>query len=323
MSRDPMMSDDASREIRWRVLAFSMLGLVGVVVLLALTPPGGVDHQRVASKASDTLAASELGWRHVPVLFVAGLAAGILSGMIGMGGGVLKIAFMLLFLRFDMYFARAVSLVTMFFSSSSALRTYYRGKLIVWPIALRMMMMAIPAVMLAAVLGSDLSEGKLKTVFAIFVIFLGFNTLAFVLGDPEERGMSHTFEDHGQDRHAYVSASIGALHGFFCGLLGISGGVVATPMQQLTLRVPLRNAIANTLFVSTVVTLLAGALVVATGISRHQFTAEHVLFVDFCMGTGATIGASIGTRLGERCNVSALRLLFVVLTMTAGISILW
>jgi uncharacterized membrane protein YfcA len=306
------------------VVAFSALAALALIIVLGVLRPHGLHHDNTvqAPAATETLASSEITWKHAPALFLTGLCAGLLSGLLGMGGGVLKIAFMLLFLRLDIFFARAVSLVTMFFSSSSALWSYFKAGLFVWPVALRMLTIAVPAVLLAAFVGNDVHAQTLTTVFAIFMLFLSFNTFAFVLGDPEERVMTHVPEDDGGDKRGYLSATIGAFHGFACGLLGISGGVVATPMQQLILRMPMRHAIANTLLVSAVVTAIAGAIVVTTGVQRGTFTLAEVIFVDLCMGFGATVGAQLGTRLGEQFNVTALRMLFVVLTFGAGLSIL-
>jgi len=312
---------------RRRVLAFSAFGLLLLVIILGLLKPDGLGH--IEQAAADALprlgkrvTAADIGWRHAPVLFAAGVGAGLLAGMIGMGGGVLKIAFMLILLRFDFYFARAIALVTMFFSSATALWGFVKAGLPVWPVAARMLLLAVPASLVAALLGNRLHPDTLMMVFGMFAIFLAFNTLAFILGDPEERVMTYQRSVPLGERERYQTAVLGGLHGATCGLLGISGGVIATPMQQLLLRMPLRNAIANTLVVSTAVTLVAGSAVVWSGISSHHFAAGDLLFVDLCMGSGATLGAPIGNRLGARCSVTGLRLLFVVLTSAAGLSIL-
>lgn len=312
---------------RRRVLAFSVLGLLLLVVILGLLKPQGLGH--AAATAGNALAGpdrrvnpSELGWRQAPVLFVAGLAAGLLAGMIGMGGGVLKIAFMLIFLRFDFYFARAIALVTMFFSSASALWGFLKARLLVWPVASRMLVVALPASFVAVLIGNRIHPTTLMMIFGMFVIFLAFNTLAFILGDPDERVMTYERDQPLTEQEGYQAGLLGGLHGAMCGLLGISGGVIATPMQQLLLRMPLRNAIANTLLVSTAVTLMAGSVVLWTGITEQHFAVSDVVFVDLCMGTGATVGAPIGNRLSERCSITGLRLLFVALTTSAGLSIL-
>jgi uncharacterized protein len=327
LPHDPL-NDADFMATRRRVLAFSVLGVLLTVIVLGLLKPEGMGRARhVATEVlpglGHRLTAYSLGWKHAPLLFVAGLLSGMLAGMTGMGGGVLKVAFMLLLLRFDFYFARAVALVTLFLASASALWGFVKSGLLVWPVASRMLVLAVPASLLAALLGNRIPPATLTMIFGVFSLFLAFNTVAFMVGDPDERVMTYRRSLPLGDRERYQSALLGGLHGTICGLFGISGGVIATPMQQLLLRMPLRSAIANTLLVSTVVTLLAGIVVVWTGIAGRQFAAHDVVFVDLCMGAGATVGAPIGHRIGQYCTVNGLRALLAVLTAGAGLSIMW
>ncbi len=325
--RGPAGRATKSAQIRKRVVAFSVLGLLVFIVGLGIMKPQGLatdaaDAARPQATAT-SLSGSEITWRHVPVLLVTGAIAGLLSGLLGMGGGIFKMSCMLLLLKLDIFFARAISLVTMFVSSASALSGYLRTKQVVWPFALRMLALAAPTAVVAAVLGSRLDETTLILIFAIFVVFLGFNTIAFIIGDPDEREMIERDSDSiPQGNEGYYCGTIGALHGMTCGVLGISGGVVATPTQQLMVHMPLRRAIANTLFVSTVVTFIAGAVVLWNGVQGGRFNLSDVLFVDVFMGGAAAVGAPLGAYLSERCNVTVLRLCFVVLTFAAGFSIL-
>ena len=307
-----------------RVVAFSVLGLLIFIVALALFKPDGLAAPAEAGAlVTDRLKGADVTPAHIPALILTGLAAGLLSGMIGMGGGVLKMSFMVLFLQFDIFFARAISLVTMFCSSSAALWGFVQLRLVTWSFALRMLIAAVPAAVLAAFVGNDLHEATLTVLFAFFLIFFALSTFALTVADPSESEMRVKDDAKPTKNESYLSAAIGALHGATCGLLGISGGVVATPMQQLTLRMPLRHAIGNTLVISTAVTFVAGVCVLWIGVGRGDLVLADVLFVDLFMGGGALIGAPIGTYFGQRCNVTMLRLLFVALTAWAGASILF
>lgn len=307
-----------------RVVAFSVLGLLVFIVGLALFKPTGFSSAAESTvEVATRLKGADVTPAHIPVLVLTGFAAGLLSGMIGMGGGVLKMSFMVLFLQFDIFFARAISLVTMFCSSSAALWGFIQLRLVTWSFALRMLAAAVPAALVAAIVGNDLHESTLTIVFAFFLIFFGLSTFALTVADPSEIDMRDDTDEAPKKNECYLSGFIGALHGGTCGLLGISGGVVATPMQQLTLRMPLRNAIGNTLLISTAVTFVAGVCVLWLGVSRGNLVLADVLFVDLFMGGGALIGAPLGTYLGQRCNVTMLRLLFVLLTVWAGGSILF
>ncbi len=116
-----------------------------------------------------------------------------------------------------------------------------------------------------------------------------------------------------QKYHEYFTGSIGVLHGFICGLLGVSGGVISVPMQPLRLNMPTRNAIANTLVVSALCSGLGSIIVITIGVGSGAFALEHILFAVVCVGGGAVLGAQIGVRMGAKTSTELLKLLFVLM----------
>ena len=184
-----------------------------------------------------------------------------------------------------------------------------------------MALLAVPGTIVGILAGNSMRGSSLTHLFGVFLLFLSFNTLALTFDDPDDRRLEQAYRPgHGS---RYRAGTIGALHGAVCGLLGISGGVIATPLQQLLLHVPTRDAIANTLLVSSVATGLGSTIVVWSGVSRGDFKLAQLAFVSLFMGGAAIFGARIGTRVGQRCNVAFLRLLFVALTFAAGLTILF
>ncbi|GAB4282159.1 MAG: hypothetical protein Kow0092_37280 [Deferrisomatales bacterium] len=310
-----------------RALVFSALGLVGFLVLLALFEQGTFDVARTDARyLLDRVrtATDGVGWAQLPGFVAMGVGAGFFAGMLGMGGGVLKVAGMLLLFRLDVYFARDVSVVTMFFSTVSGLVPHWRERRVLWELAGPMAGVAVAGVVFGVLVGNHVGGPALTHLFGFFVIFLGLNTLALVFADPGEHEMTTSFRAEGDERRrGILSGVVGGLHGFLCGLLGISGGVVAIPMQQLLVHVPVRNAIANTLLVSAVSTGLASGLVVLLGVTRGHYALSQLLMVIAAMGGGAAVGAQLGARAGRRVSPAVLRLLFVALALTAGVSILF
>jgi uncharacterized membrane protein YfcA len=243
--------------------------------------------------------------------------------MLGLGGGVLKVAGMLILFNLDIFFARAVSLTTMFFTAASAAWPYAKRGFPIWQIIWPMLPPALVGVLGGLLLGNQLRGSTLTHIFGFFVLFLGLYTLAMVFDDPKEHVLrNYFFNGRPHQHHGRLSGSIGALHGFICGLLGISGGVISVPMQQLLLNTPVRHAIANTLVVSALCSGLGSITVIAIGASRGVFSLEHILVVVLCIGGGAVLGAQIGARMGVRSNAEILRLLFVVISFGAGLSLL-
>jgi uncharacterized membrane protein YfcA len=311
--------------VRRRVFLFSGLGLLAVLVLLALFEPQRPRATDVIARLLQRSAATStvIDWGLAPALVTAGVVVGLFMGMLGMGGGVFKVSCMLLVFRMDIFFARAVSIITMFFASSTALLPHLSHRRILWAYAKPILLGAVPGAVAGALLGNSLQSQTLTHVFGFFTLFLAFSVLGLVFGDPDEGALVEVFSETPRPRQRRECAAVGVIHGFISGLLGISGGVIACPMQQMVLKLPLRDSITNTLLASTVVTGIASLIVVSVGVSRGDYSLAQIVFVDAFMGAGCAIGGWLGARLGKRCPITLLHLIDFVLVFGAGFSILF
>ena len=308
--------------VKRQAVAISGLGLLLLLIGLSLFEhPGPV---ATATSFANRLrtAGAPVGWMRIPAFLAVGTAAGFLGGMLGMGGGVMKMAGMLLLFKLDMFFARAVSLATMFVASASASWTHVRAGRAVMPLVWPMLLPALIGVSGGAYIGHQLPPRTLTHVFGVFVILLGIHSGAQLCSDPREHVLSSQFARSRLDGTVNrMSRFIGGMHGFVSGLLGISGGVLALPMQQMLINVPARNAIANGLIISAASTGLGSLIVVLLSVRRGDFMLNHFAVAVVSVGVGAAIGAQLGARLGERVNPSVLRLLFVLISVVSGLSI--
>ena len=329
---DPNSDHDCDRETclrseaktKRRGIIFAAILVLLVLVLLAMLEQGissGIATRQLLGKLRSS--STDVSLSQVPALVLLGVGAGVFSGMLGLGGGVLKIAGMLLLLKLDMFFARAVSLATMFFATATAIRPYAKNGMVAWPIVQEMLPAALVGLTVGVMLANYLREATLAFIFGFFVLFLGFYTLAMLFDDPRDCVRRQDLPGKRLlGNHVYLSRSIGALHGFVCGLLGISGGVVAVPTQQLLLNAPTRIAIGNTLVVSALCSGVGSVAVIAMGVGRGDFSLQHVLFAIMCVGGGAVIGSRIGVYIGTKTRVELLKLLFVIISFGAGLSLL-
>lgn len=319
----PAYSETLERTKR-RALVFAGLLLLLAFMLVAMFEQGfdsGIATRQLLGKLRS--AGSDISFRQVPALVLLGMGAGLFSGMLGMGGGVLKIAGMLLLFKLDIFFARAVSLTTMFLATASAIGPYAKLGLPTWQSIRPMLPAAIAGLVVGVLLGNHLRGSTLACLFGFFMLFLAFYTLAMMFDDPRKHRLNKgALGGRFQRYHAYLCGGIGVLHGFICGLLGVSGGVTSVPMQQLLLNMPARNAIANTLVVSALCSGLGSVIVITIGIGRGAFSLEHLLFAVVCVGGGAILGAQIGVRMGEKTATEILKLLFVIISFGAGLSLL-
>ncbi len=322
----PIEDDRGFRDLQRSTLAFSLMGLLVCVVAVSLVDPASLEAGRAA--ALDLLARVNSGGARfelssAPVLFGIGIGAGLFAGMLGMGGGVLKVAGLLVFFHLDILLARAVSLTTMLIAMVTAARVHSKSGVVIWAIVRPMLLPAVVGVLTGIFLSAVLTRALLTHFFGFFVLFLALNILAHSFGDPHDHVVIGPAGGRPRTVSSLLCQAIGGIHGFICGLLGISGGVVAIPMQHALLRVPAHSAVANSVMVSAWSTVFGSSAAVVAGVTQGDFMIGDVVFASGFVGAGAILGAHLGARLTGKLPVVILKLLFVGICFSAALSILF
>jgi uncharacterized protein len=188
------------------------------------------------------------------LMVVLGLVAGVLGGLLGIGGSVVMIPGMVWILgqadasgieQIQQYQAAAM-IVNFLLAGPSALRHLRAGAVYgsVW----RWLAPSAGVGIIAGVLLSQsalFAGGRavyLRYLFGAFLLYaVGYN-LYRLLRPPRVEGITREQADTAP---RWKKASIGGVMGVFAGLLGIGGGAQAVPLMQVVLRMPLRKAIAT------------------------------------------------------------------------------
>ena len=299
-----------------------MLSLIGVAIFepQVLRDPG-LELKTLTSRVGG--ASVDFDWNIASLLLVMSFGAGLIGGMLGMGGGVLKVAGLIVVFKLDIYFARAVSIAAMFFMSLSALPQYLRQDLILWDMVRPCILPSVVSILIGILLGNFLGGEILTHLFGFFVIFLSFMTMGQTILDPQEKKLEQVFVRDApvENKRKGVLYFIGTMHGFLCGLFGISGGIHTIPAQQVFLGVPIRCAIANTLAISTACAGVGCILVSVIGVHQGDFTLRQILLAFACVAMGASCGAQLGVYLSGRIDTHMLRFLVEIVGLAAGFSI--
>ncbi len=120
------------------------------------------------------------------LLLLIGLAAGFLSGLVGIGGGVLIVPALVIFLGFSQKLAQGTSLGILLLPVGifAVMQYYKQGYLNIQYVAI----MAV-AFVLGGFLGSklalSLSDEKMKKIFAIIMMLIAIKMLFFDKASPK------------------------------------------------------------------------------------------------------------------------------------------
>jgi uncharacterized membrane protein YfcA len=241
----------------------------------------------------------------------AGAAAGVLSGLFGIGGGIVLVPLLGLLLRLPQQEAQGVTLAVLLLPVGlPAVLAYQRRFPIRWPLVLAMIAGFIPGVAGGALAANRIGEVPLRLLFAAFLAAVAWHSWR----GPGARAAEG--EPGGSAGwNAWNGLWIGAMGGFLSGLLGIGGGIVMVPLLAGILRLDQREAQGTTLAVMLPPVGLPGVLVYA----RERGPLPWAL-MGFVVA-GFALGAYLGARLAVRVPSERLSRAFAVFVLGVGVAL--
>lgn len=246
--------------------------------------------------------------RVTATLAVVGVAAGLLSGLFGIGGGTVIVPALVL-IGLTQRQAAATSLAAIVPTSVSGVVSYAMGGDVDWVAALLLACGMVTGSQIGSWLLSRLPEVFLRWLYAVFLVFVIVSQLAFT---PQ------------RDSSIRLNAATGILLvlsgvaiGVLSGLLGIGGGAVAVP--SLSLLFGASDLIARgTSLLAMFPSAIAGTM---ANRRRRLVHLRHGLVIGVCAAVTAPLGAAIAgaitPRTGANLFVAYLTVLLVRSVWTA------
>lgn len=252
---------------------------------------------------------------------IIGIGAGLVGGLAGIGGSIIMLPALALFVGFatpektEQHLYAAAAMAVNFVVALPAARTHL--KKVQGPI-LSMVRWLLPAALAGIVLGVLLSNRvqgeRLKLMLAAFIAgYCVFNLIRAARpspGGPQGRTLTHRPK-------GTVLAGTGGVTGLAAGLLGIGGGIVLVPLLQIAGRVPVKAAIAASSAVMAVTAVLGASLKLGT-LGTHGLDWRDGLLLAGVMAPGAIAGSMIGSALTHALPVRVFRVVLSVILLVAA-----
>ncbi len=259
-----------------------------------------------------------LEWWQMATLAVVGLVGGTFGGFLGVGGTVIFMPLLKMICDanpetvIDAHSAIAVTLVLNVCVGASATIGHARSGRIMRDI----IKIIIPASLASSVVGVYLgnffsgdAQVWLWRMFGITMLYVAALN-AYRLFRPLAAVDMAPGDIVGPPPKAWRVALVGLATGFLSGLLGIGGGAIAVPAQQILLRMRLRAAIANSAITVVFSCLLAAVLKHAT-LAEHGVSIVQPWIYVGLLAPPAVLGALIGSHLTHRVSRTWVRLVFI------------
>lgn len=226
---------------------------------------------------------------------LAGGAAGSLSGLFGIGGGIILVPVLGALLGLDQHQAQGVSLAVMLAPVGLPAVLHYRksGHPIPWKLVGILLAGFLAGVTAGALLANAIPPRPLRWGFIGFLLLMAARYLAAGRRGARERARP----EPPLAALIGIGLLIGAFGGLMSGLLGIGGGAVLIPLLALWLGLPQHEAQATSLALMLPPIGLPGVLVYAGG---HGLPWMILLFAGCGFAAGSLLGARSATRLRGR-----------------------
>ncbi len=260
----------------------------------------------------------------------------MISGLLGIGGGVLAVPFFYLLMSGTLLgvlpvlpehqaaLAHATSLALIVPTALSGLRAYERKGLVEWSVVLPLGTGAGVAAVLGAQLAARLPSLGLKVAFGAFLL-----VMAWRLARGRQRPATET-DDRGAPvpRISWAAGLTGGgAIGLLSALLGVGGGIVAIPILLRWARLDLHRIVPASLGIITMAALAGTLSYIVAGWGTEALPPGSLGFVHLplfaAMLPGAILLAPVGARWNQALPVEALRRIFALLLLVIGVRLLW
>ncbi len=247
------------------------------------------------------------------IFVLAGALAGLISGLLSVGGGVITVPALLYHFHhtqiipphLHMQVAAGTSLAIMIFTTQAATRANFNQDTILWDIFRRLWPGMVSGAIIGALLSDKLSTHLLKNLLGFVLLFILINMLF---------NLKKTYSNHFPRR--MINDLMSFMIGLLSGLLGIGGGTLLIPYFTYcgveTRKIsPLSNVC--TLAIACFGTL---AFMIA-GLHQPGLPAYSTGYVYWpaviCIMIPIVLTASIGARLAHTLPIRQLKLAFAAL----------
>jgi uncharacterized protein len=262
-----------------------------------------------------------------PSLIVAVMSAGVVAGMLGallgLGGGVFLVPFLNLVLGLPFKVAGAISLMTVIATSSAVSSRTAGRNLINLRLGMLLEMASAAGGLVAALTLHLFPERLLYALFAlvtaaisaIMLTRLDHRNVLDARSDPGRLGGRYFDDESGREvvyrvKRLPLGLSVSWLAGYISGAFGLGGGILKVPTLNLWCGVPMRAAAATSALMIGVTAVASVPIHYANGYILPGHAASAVL--------GVLLGSQAGFYFRDRARARWLKILMASLLFTVS-----
>ncbi|RWR09678.1 sulfite exporter TauE/SafE family protein [Siminovitchia fortis] len=246
------------------------------------------------------------------VIFLIGFIGSYISGMLGIGGSIIKYP-MLLYIpplfglaAFSAHEVSGISAVQVFFATIGGVWAYRRGGYLNKTLIGYMGISILIGSFIGGYGSKLMSEGGINVIYGILAL------IAAVMMFIPKKGI----DDIPFDRvkfNKWLAALLAFIVGLGAGIVGAAGAFLLVPIMLVVLKIPTRMTIASSLAITFISSI--GATV------GKMTTGQVDYFPAFIMIVASLIASPLGAITGKKVNTKILQVILAVLIFATAVKI--
>lgn len=252
----------------------------------------------------------EIGIFFIIVLFLIGFIGSYISGLVGIGGSIIKYP-MLLYIppllglsAFSAHEVAGISAIQVFFATIGGVWAYRKGGYLNVQLIAYMGTSILIGSFLGAYASNFFSEDGINMVYAILA------TLAVIMmAIPKKDNENRTLEQINFNRGLAVAISL--IVGIGSGIVGAAGAFIIVPILLVIFKIPTRMTIATSLAITFISSI--------GSTSGKLFTGQIPLEPAVIMIIASLIAAPLGVRTAKQMNTKWLQIILALLILATAL----
>jgi len=251
---------------------------------------------------------SLLNGMHAAAFVGLGFAAGTYGTLIGVGGGVLIVPVLLLWLHVAPKDAAGTSMAVVLANAASGSASFLRQRRVDLRAGIAFALAGIPGAVLGGIADQFVAPRLFSILFATFLAIVGLRLLV----RPGQSGVPTATANPSVTSGFRVgpAIAIGLVAGFVASLFGVGGGIVFVPTMAYLFAFPAHVATATSTFIIALTAIVATA--------THAYYHDVLWVPAAWLALGAVAGAQAGARIAPHVHASGLLRLFALAVLIAS-----
>ncbi|WP_077213086.1 sulfite exporter TauE/SafE family protein [Bacillus dakarensis] len=245
-------------------------------------------------------------------IFLIGFIGSFISGMLGIGGSIIKYPMLLYippmvgFAAFTAHEVSGISAVQVFFATIGGVWAYRKGGYLNKSLIAYMGVSILIGSFIGGYGSKLMSEGGINLIYGILAL------IAAVMMFIPKKGIDDIPLDQVKF-NKWIAASLSLIVGIGAGIVGAAGAFLLVPIMLVVLKIPTRMTIASSLAITLISSIGATAGKISTG--QVEWGPAAVMVV------ASLIASPLGAMAGKKVNTKVLQVILAVLILGTAINI--